>query len=148
MRAKSKRTKLFTGRPAQTRYLALLLVSMIVPLVFVGGCLYYLIFMVMADQLGIPESIAINLFPVINKINLALLVGVPPIIALLVAWGVFLSHRFVGPFERLERELDRMVKSADYSKRIVLRKKDDLKPIADRINKLLDAVHGARGKAS
>lgn len=134
------RKRFFTRRVTQRRYLVLLLVSMLVPLVVVGGCLYYLIFMVMADQLGIPESIAINLFPVIEKINLVLLVAVPPVILIMVLWGMFLSHRFVGPLDRLEQELDRMVKSSDYSKRITLRKDDDLKPIADRINKLLDSI--------
>lgn len=152
VRKNVKRTKYLTGRPAERRYLMLLLVSMLVPLVFVGGCLYYLIFMVMADQLGIPESIAINLFPVIEKINVVLLIGVPPILLLMVAWGVFLSHRFVGPFDRLEKELDLMTDGKEYSKRIILRKNDDLKPIADRINKLLDAVQGTavpgvKGKA-
>lgn len=140
MRSKTIRKRIFTGSPAQFRYLVLLLVSMLVPLVVVGGCLYYLIFMVMADQLGIPESIAVNLFPVIEKINIILLIGMPPIIIIMILWGAFLSHRFVGPLERLENELDRIAKSADYSRRIILRKKDDLKPIADKINKLLDAV--------
>lgn len=140
MRSKLMRKSVFTGKPAQFRYLVLLLVSMLVPLVFVGGCLYYLIFMVMADQLGIPESIAINLFPVIDKINIILIIGMPPIIIIMILWGAFLSHRFVGPLERLENELDRIAKSADYSRRIVLRKTDDLKPITDKINKLLDGV--------
>ena len=62
------------------------------------------------------------------------------ILAVMVWWALFLSHRFIGPFERLERELDRMTKSADYSRRITLRKKDDLKPIADKLNALLDAI--------
>lgn len=70
---------------------------MIAPLLFIGGCMYYLIFTIMAEQLGIPESIAYNLFPVIKKINLILLVGLPPIFAILLAWGIALSHRFVGP---------------------------------------------------
>lgn len=141
MGSKIMRKRFFTRRITQRRYLVLLLVSMLVPLVVVGGCLYYLIFMVMADQLGIPESIAINLFPVIQKINLVLLVAVPPVILVMVLWGVFLSHRFVGPLDRLEDELDRMAEDSDYSRRITLRKNDDLKPIADRINKLLDAIH-------
>ena len=140
MGGKKMRKRIFSGKPAQFRYLVLLLVSMLAPLLIVGGCLYYLIFMVMADQLGIPESIAINLFPVIQKINIIIVLGMPPIIIAMILWGAFLSHRFVGPLERLENELDRIARSADYSRRIVLRKTDDLKPIADKINGLLDAV--------
>lgn len=144
MRTKTPRRKLFTGRPAQTKFLVLIIVSMLLPLVVIGGCLYYLIFTVLAEQLGIPESIAVNLFPVIEKINIILLVAMPPICALIVWWGAFLSHRFFGPLERLERDLERLAQSDDYTKRIVLRKTDDLRPVADRINALLDAFQRKR----
>ena len=116
------------------------MVSMIVPLVFVAGLLYYFVFTIMADQLGIPESIAYNLFPVINKINMILLLGIPPTLLILFMWGVVLSHRFSGPLERLEREVETIAREGDFKKRIVLRKNDDIKPVADSINKLLDKI--------
>lgn len=122
------------------RYLAFLMVSMIVPLVFVGGCLYYLIFTVMAEQIGIPEYIAYNMFPVIKKINFILLVGLPPIFLALIIWGIILSHRFAGPLERLESDLKKILETSDHKKRIKLRKNDDVKPIADEINKILDKL--------
>lgn len=142
MRKKWIRTKILTGRPVQLKYLALLMVSMVVPLVFVVGCLYYLMFNILAEQLGIPESIAYNLVPVIKKINFILFVGMPPLLLLLLAWGVALSHRFAGPLERLEKEIESISKSGNYAKRIHLRKNDDVKPLADSINKLMDKVEG------
>jgi membrane-anchored glycerophosphoryl diester phosphodiesterase (GDPDase) len=145
MRTKFWRTKYLTGSKVQMRYLGLLLFSMIVPLVFVGGCLYYLIFNVMAEQIGIPEYVAYNLFPVVNKINLILILGVPPLFALLIWWGIILSHRFAGPVERLESELKRMSECGDYSCRIKMRKHDDMRPIADAINRLLERLDGKKG---
>ena len=142
MRTKFLRTRYLTGSRIQLRYLALLMVSMVVPLVFAGGCLYYLIFTIMAEQLGIPEYIAYNLFPVIKKINLILLVSIPPIFLVLAAWGIILSHRFAGPLERLEKELKRILKHGDYKSRIGLRKNDDIRPIADEINNLIDKIEG------
>ena len=136
------RTRYLTGSRIQLRYLVLLMVSMVVPLVFAGGCLYYLIFTIMAEQLGIPEYIAYNLFPVIKKINLILLVSIPPIFLVLAAWGIILSHRFAGPLERLEKELKRILKHGDYKSRIGLRKNDDIRPIADEINNLIDKIEG------
>jgi len=115
---------------------------MLIPLVFVGGCLYYLIFTLLAEQLGIPESIAYNLFPVIKKINLILVLSIPPLFLILILWGISLSHRFTGPMERLEKELDKISEDGDYTKRIRLRKYDDMKPIADAINKLMDNIEG------
>jgi hypothetical protein len=79
-----RRKKIFTNKRVQLKYLVLLIVSMAVPLLFAIGCLYYLIFSLMAEQLGIPESIAYNLFPVVKKINGILALGLPPLFLLLI----------------------------------------------------------------
>ena len=140
MRTKFLRTKYLTGTRIQLHYLMLLMISIIVPLVFSAACMYYLIFKIMAEQLGIPEYIALNLFPVIHKINMILLIGVPPLFLVLVLWGIVLSHRFAGPIERLQKELKRIAHHRDYKSRIRVRKGDDIKPVADAINELLDSV--------
>jgi hypothetical protein len=144
MRSKLFRTRYLTGSPIQMMYLRLLMISMIVPLVFVGSCLYYLMFTLVASQIGIPEYVAYHLSPVVKQINVILILGVPPLLLLLLAWGIVLSHRFAGPMERLESELKRMTEKREYRHRIHLRKHDNVKPIADAINKLLDAVEGIR----
>ncbi|MDD3904978.1 MAG: hypothetical protein PHS46_00425 [Candidatus Omnitrophica bacterium] len=140
MRTKFLRTKYLTGSRIQLHYLTLLMVSIIVPLVFSAACLYYLIFKIMAEQIGIPEYIALNLFPVIQKINMILIIGVPPLFLVLVLWGVVLSHRFAGPIERLEKEIKRIATHHDYKARVHIRKGDDVKPIADAVNVLLESV--------
>lgn len=144
MRTKFLRTKYLTGSRIQMRYLGLLMFSMVVPLLFVAGCLYYLIFSIMAEQIGIPEYIAHNMFPVINKVNIILLVGVPPLFALLLLWGIILSHRFAGPVERLEKEIKKIAEHESYSHRIKVRRHDDMKPIADGINGLLEKLEGRK----
>lgn len=140
MRQKFLRMRYLTGTRMQMHYLGLLLACMIVPLVVSVGCLYYLIFNMMERQLGIPEYIFYNLIPVVKKINYVLLWGVPPLFILLIFWGIVLSHRFAGPLERLERELHRIIDEGHYKWRIKVRKSDDLKPIADTINRLLDRL--------
>jgi len=144
LRTKFFRTKYLTGSHIQLKYLSLLMLSMVVPLVVVGMCLYYLMFTVTAEQIGIPEYIAYNLFPVIKKINFILLMGVPPLFLVLMLWGIILSHRFAGPLERLEKELHKIAKEEDYKHRIKLRRHDDMKPIAESINNLLDKIEGRK----
>lgn len=144
MRTKFIRTKYLTASRIQLRYLVVLMVSMIIPMVFVAGCMYYLIFTIMAEQLGIPEYVAFNLFPVIKKINLILLVGVPPLFLILILWGILISHRFSGPIDRLVKELDRIAHHGDYASRVRLRRHDDMRPVAEAINKLLDKVEGKK----
>lgn len=145
MRAKFFRTKYLTGSHIQIKYLTLLLISMSVPLVLVGCCLYYLTFTLMAEQIGIPEYIAHNVFPVVDKVNMMLMMGAPPLFLLLILWGIVLSHRFAGPLERLEKELKEISEDKKYKHRIVLRKHDDIKPVADAINKLLDRLEERNG---
>ena len=136
-----RRKKILANKRVQLKYLMLLIVSMAIPVLFAIGCLYYFIFTIMAEQLGIPESIAYNLFPVVKKINTVLAIGLPPLFLLLIWWGTVLSHRIAGPLERIEKELSKITNSHDFSHRIHLRKSDDVKPVADAVNKLLDSLH-------
>jgi nitrogen fixation/metabolism regulation signal transduction histidine kinase len=93
----------------------------------------------MAEQLAIPESIASNLIPVVEKINFLLIVGIPPIIVLLFIWGGILTHRFIGPLNRLEKDLKKIA-DGDYSVRLRIRKDDDLHSLTDAINKVIDKL--------
>jgi methyl-accepting chemotaxis protein len=144
MRKSFFRIKYLTSSQIQLRFLNLLVISMVVPLIFVGGCLYYLIFTVMAEQIGIPEYVAQTLFPVIKKINLMIFVGIPPLFLALILWGIIASHRVAGPIERLQDELKKIIDQGDYSKRIRLRRRDDVRPIADSINTLLENIERKR----
>lgn len=135
-----KRRRFLVKKGMQFRYLGLILISVVLPVLLVGSCLYWLIFSMMAQQLGIPESIAYNLSPVISRVNATLIVGLPVLLLLLLAWGLLLSHRIAGPIYRLERELDRIAREGDFSVRLKLRRKDELGSIAGGINKVLERI--------
>ena len=90
---------------------------MVIPTVFVGGCLYYLIFTVLAEQLALPDVIARDLVPVIESINYVLIIGLPIVFVILLTWAVILSYRFVAPLERLEEDLA-LIDEGDYSVRL------------------------------
>jgi hypothetical protein len=96
----------FINTPVQNKTLILVFIAAIVPMAIVSVCLYYLIFNMLAWQLGIPEIIAYNLVPVARKVNIIILLSLPA--ALFVIWLVALelSHRIAGPVYRLEKELD------------------------------------------
>ena len=125
--------------PLQIKFLALILASILLPLLLAVGCLYYLIFQVMAEQLAIPESIAYNLIPVVEKINFLLIVSLPPAVALIFIGGLILTHRLIGPLKRLEDDLTKIA-AGDYSIRLNIRKDDDLRPIAEAMNKIIDKL--------
>ena len=50
-----------------------------------------------------------------------------------------ISHRVAGPAYHIERDLSTMA-NGDLTKRIYLRKHDELKPIAANLNKMVDFI--------
>lgn len=133
---RNKRKRKFIGTPLQKKLLFLIFVSSIVPAAIVAACLYYLIFNLLVWQIGIPEIIGYNIIPVARKVNLILLVSVPAVLLLIWLIALELSHRITGPILRLEKELDARI-TGEKSGHIVLRKNDEFKPLAERINKLI-----------
>ena len=127
----------YLNRSLQSRYMLILLLSMVLPTVFVGSCLYYLIFSIMAERIAFPDIIARDLVPVIQSINYTLLIGLPFVFIALITWAAVLSFRFVAPLERLEEDIAK-IDEGDYSVRIQMKKDHDLAPIASVIN---DLVH-------
>ena len=127
----------------ERHYLKLIALSLILPTLITAGCLYYVIFNLMAEQLGIPEVVAYHLLPVVKKVNLVLMVSIPAVFLILFSIGLVLTRNLVGPIERLERELEEVV-SGNLSKRLKLRKNDELKPLVDDINVLLDKIEKMR----
>lgn len=132
-----------TRHPIQSKYLFIVIMSMLGPTVLLSSCLYFLLFKLMAEQVALPEAIHGMIVPVFYKINVILVVGWPILFGIIFVWGLYISHRFAGPIERIEGDLEEVLKG-NWDKRIRLRQKDDLNGIANRINALIDAARPRR----
>jgi signal transduction histidine kinase len=110
--------------------------AMLVPTAVLSGCIYFLIFRLMAEQFALPEGISLMLMPVFYKINVLMIIVVPSIFVGVFFWGLWISHRFAGPIERMERDLDEVL-AGNWEKRIELRANDDLGGVADRVNRVI-----------
>ena len=124
----------------QHRYLRLIEASLLLPTIIVAGCLYYLVFFLVADEIAIPEFVAVILYPALERINIILVVALPLLFAFFWGLGIVMSHRMAGPIDRLTNELDDIVKTGNFKKRIVVRKEDELKSFVENIDKLLAKV--------
>lgn len=69
----------------------------------------------------------------------ALLVNNLIIIIIILVIGVFSSHRIAGPIYRIKTDIDKVL-AGDKDVRIVLRRKDSLKEIADSFNLLIERI--------
>ncbi len=135
--SRNKRRKKFVGTPFQKKLLFLVFAAAVIPAAIVALCLYYLIFNLLASQIAIPEAIAYNVIPVAQKVFGIVAVAIP--IVLIVIWFVALelSHRIAGPLFRLEKELDTRLRG-DRKGPIKLREHDELKNLAEKINRLIE----------
>ncbi len=122
--------------PVQAKYLLIVILAMLAPTLMIGFCFYHLLFYLLARQMVFPEAIMANLVPVLNQVNALLAVSLPVIFATILWFAMVVSHRFAGPIERLERDLDKIL-GGDYNHKIYMRKKDDLRGVARRINALV-----------
>lgn len=124
------------GTPFERKMLILIFVSAVAPAAIVTVCLYYLIFNQIAWQIGIPEAIAYNVIPVAQKVSAIILISIPIMLVLIWFVALELSHTIAGPLDRLEKELEARI-SGEKKGHIKVRKRDELKTLVDKINRIL-----------
>ena len=134
------RNFMFVQSSLEKHYLRLIVLAIILPTIIIGSCLYYVIFNLMAEQLGIPEVISYHLLPVVDKVNYVLLITLPAACIILFSIGRILARNLVGPIERLEGELEEIIVN-DLPRRLKVRKNDRLRVLVDNINILMDKIH-------
>jgi len=135
-----KRTRYIVVKEFQLKY-----VGMILLLVFLTGALcsyvvYYTSMLLMGDKLAnvYPQG---RLVSIVNTVNVRIALSLILISPLVAVIGIYVSHRIAGPLFRMERFLNGMA-SGDFSSRLTLRKNDELVPLADGINRVIDSVRG------
>ena len=134
----NKRKRIFANRMHRDLFLIILLASLL-PTIIVTICLYYLIFSVTASQFAIPEVIAYNLIPAAKRVTIIILVSAPILISAIMIFAHKITHKIIGPFDRIVRELDEFIEGKKVG-HIVIRQTDEFVPLVERINKLLDRL--------
>ncbi len=130
----------FVRHSIQWNYLKMILIAMFAPMLIATACTYYLIWQTVANELAIPELIAHALFPAFNRVNQIMLIGLPIVCAAILFFSIRLSHRFAGPLYRIEKELDSIVKTKEFSKPIKIRPGDQLHTLVSKLNQAFRAV--------
>lgn len=132
----NKRRKKYLGTAFQNKLLFTVFAATVIPAAIVGVCVYYLIFNLLAVQIFLPELLATNLMPVLQKVNIIMCIGIPVVVLLILFVSVELTHRIAGPVYRIEKELDERINGTK-SGPIKLRPNDELKSLTDKINRLI-----------
>ena len=130
---KFKRKIVIIKKTLQTKYVALVFLSILVASALVAWHIHYNFQEIYAliDQADHGKLKFIQ-----NEILVKLLIF-SVIIAVV---SIYISHRFAGPVFRIERSCD-IVAEGDLTYRAFLRKGDELNELKDKFNHMMDSVH-------
>jgi sensor histidine kinase YesM len=133
------RRKKFFANPMHRQTFMLVLMAALVPATIVTICLYYLIFGIASAEIGFPEAIAYTILPAAKRVTAILLATTPVALLVILIFAYKITHRIVGPFDRIVYELDAHIKDRRHG-HIKIRKSDKFHALVEKINHLLDKI--------
>jgi len=135
---KTMRLKYFISSGMQLKFLR----ANILLAIFISLAIAFSVYQLSMNILGpsleevYPAGIVNDIY---KNLDSSLTVRLFFIILIVIIATFLISHRVAGPAYHIERDLSTMTEG-DLTKRIYLRKHDELKPIATKINKMADMV--------
>lgn len=111
--------------------------AMAMPTVVLGGSMYWMIARISSSTGGVSPQ------EVIADVTRYVAVLYPLLSAALLYWVFQGTSKIVGPIERMIRELDQRIEGRGTGP-IILRPGDQLIPLADKINMLLEERDGLK----
>ncbi len=143
MSEKDQKRKYFFANSLHRRLFWLFFLMGVVPALITAIGLYFFIFSITAQEIGFPEAIANYVLPAAWKVTQVLIVVVTAAIAVLLKIAHRMSHRMVGPYGRIVRELDECI-AGTRAGPLKLRQADAFEPLVDRINTILKKLKSRR----
>jgi len=81
-----------------------------------------------------------QIYSFIQRVNNIMYLQILILLVIGISLALLVSHKIGGPVYRLEKFFDEIIETKDLSKRVYLRKGDELKDLADKINRFLDSL--------
>ena len=139
-----RRKKYIIAYGFQFKYIGYILLFLYVGALVAGYTVYYTTWVTLGEKLA-------NVYPtgrllyIFRSANMTLLVRLLLITPLFVVIGVVLSHRIAGPIYRIGLYVEAL-KKGDYSRALALRKRDEFKPLAQKMSELCYVLREEREK--
>ncbi len=129
-----RRTRYFVERGFQLRFARVVILFAFVSSVFTGLTIFYTTFMMLGERLAdvYPQG---RLAEIFRNAHLALFVDLIVILPFIFYGSLVFSHRVAGPLPKIYNTL-RQIGQGNFDIHLVLRKKDELKDLAEVINQM------------
>jgi len=135
---KYRRRQYIVKKAFQLKYVGFILAVMFFGAVIAGYTIYYNLWALLGDKLAnvYPQGRLVHIF---RTVNLRLVINLIFVAMLCIGIGIVASHKIAGPIYRMINFVN-SVAEGNYKNRLKLRKKDELKDLAEAINKLVDKL--------
>jgi len=142
--AHPKRKQYFIKRAFQLKYAGVVSLVVIASAYLSAAIVYFSIYPYLSSRLAAvyPQT---RLSDVLGRSNSMLMIALVIILPLVWCAAIFLSHRIAGPWYRVEKIILQLARG-EITPPIKLRKNDELKSLAEAINKLIEMLRRTREK--
>jgi len=142
--ANYRRTQYLIAKKFQLKYVGLILLLVSLTAIMCSYVMYYTMMLTMGDKLAnvYPQG---RLISIVNMVNFRILFSMFLVAPLVVAIGIYASHKIAGPIYRIEKFLGSMA-DGDLSTPLTLRRNDELMSLAGGINRVVDSVKATMEK--
>ncbi|MFH0947606.1 MAG: methyl-accepting chemotaxis protein [Elusimicrobiota bacterium] len=130
---KYKRRIVIVKRALQFKYIAVVLIAMVLVAFTVGWDVYYTV------GRAIMELEHPDLYPIMIRINNLMLGKLVILLVIVSIVAIFVSHKFAGPIFNFERSCD-TVGEGDLTYRVNLRSGDELAELRDKFNEMVSEI--------
>ena len=129
-----RRTRYFVERGFQLRFARVVILFAFGSAVFTGLTVFYTAFMLLGERLAdvYPQG---RLSEIFRNVHLALAADLIIILPFIFYGSLVFSHRIAGPLPKIYNTL-RQIGQGNFDVHLVLRKRDELKELAEVINKM------------
>ena len=134
------RKKFMVERGFQIRFMAVIIVAMVLIALVTGMSMYTAVMQTLVNQFH-GESLAVIKYAITSKIFVRSLL----LIFAIAVISVFISHRIAGPIYKFERILQALA-AGEKVQEIKLRKHDEFYRLAQAINSLIRKIQGLGGR--
>lgn len=133
-----KRRQYFIAAKFQLKFVGIILLFMFAVALFSALTIYYYTWMLLGEKLAniYPQG---RLVGILRSAQYVLLIRILIFSPFVAAVAIVLSHRIAGPIYRMKKTLDEVVEG-NYSLRLRLRRTDELKDVAESMNKVIEIL--------
>lgn len=127
-----RRKKYFVEKGLQLRFARFVILFVFVSSILTGLTIFYTTFMMLGERLAdvYPQGRLVEIF---RSVHVALFVNMLVVLPVIFYGSIIFSHRIAGPLPKIYQAL-RSVGQGNYDIKLILRKNDELRELADVIN--------------